>query len=115
MNKKTVVGILMIAMLGASAQAADQLYQPGSLIIPMDTTYQDNGMLASYGLVYSLLRNGVEVERQRERDLGREGRRGAGADVAGAGAFEGHALQRCRTPRPRQGLQVRSRFRGARG
>jgi hypothetical protein len=52
----------VIAALSAKAPAADQLYQPGSLIIPMDTTYQDNGMLSSYGLVYELLRHGVEVD-----------------------------------------------------
>ena len=62
MNKLIAFGIVMVLGFCGSAQAADQLYQPGSLIIPMDTTYQDNGMLASYGLVYELLRHGVEVD-----------------------------------------------------
>ena len=62
MRKIAVIGIVMIAALFIPARAADQLFQPGSLIIPMDTTFQDSGMLASYGLVYELLRNGVEVD-----------------------------------------------------
>jgi hypothetical protein len=62
MRKFAAIAIVAIAALYAPARAADQLYLPGSLIIPMDTTYQDNGMLSSYGLVYSLLRNGVEVD-----------------------------------------------------
>jgi len=62
MRKFAAIAIVTIAALYAPAWAADQLYLPGSLIIPMDTTYQDNGMLSSYGLVYSLLRNGVEVD-----------------------------------------------------
>ena len=62
MRKFAAIGIITIAALYAPARAADQLYQPGSLIVPMDTTYQDNGMLAAYGLVYELLRNGVEVD-----------------------------------------------------
>jgi uncharacterized repeat protein (TIGR01451 family) len=36
-------------------------FAPGTLIIPMDTTYQDMGMLRAYGLVYELLRNGVPI------------------------------------------------------
>lgn len=34
---------------------------PGSLIIPMDTSSQDRGMLRAYGLVYRLLANDVPV------------------------------------------------------
>lgn len=62
MRKFAAIAIVTIAALWVPARAADRLYQPGSLIIPMDTTYQDNGMLASYGLVYELLRNGVDVD-----------------------------------------------------
>jgi len=36
-------------------------FAAGSLIIPMDTTYQDAGMLKAYGLVYNLLSHGVAV------------------------------------------------------
>lgn len=36
-------------------------FEAGSLIIPMDTDYQDMGMLRAYGLVYQLLLEGVPV------------------------------------------------------
>ncbi|NUN14604.1 MAG: hypothetical protein HUU55_13320 [Myxococcales bacterium] len=36
-------------------------FEAGSLIIPMDTTYQDMGMLTAFGLVYSLLKYGIPV------------------------------------------------------
>jgi uncharacterized repeat protein (TIGR01451 family) len=36
-------------------------FGPGSLIIPMDTTYQDAGTLRAFGLVYRLLQNNVPV------------------------------------------------------
>jgi len=34
----------------------------GTLIIPMDTTYQNTGMYLAYGLVYNLLKNGIPVK-----------------------------------------------------
>jgi hypothetical protein len=37
-------------------------FDPGVLIIPMDTDYQDMGMLEAYGLVYQLLRNDVSID-----------------------------------------------------
>ena len=40
--------------------AADD-FAAGSLIVPMDTDYQDMGMLKAYGLVYELLHQGVPV------------------------------------------------------
>jgi uncharacterized repeat protein (TIGR01451 family) len=42
-------------------QPLQQSFAAGSFIIPMDTTYQDNGMLKAYGLVYKLLANNVPV------------------------------------------------------
>ena len=50
---------LLAFMLPARAAADD--FAAGSLIIPMDTDYQDAGMLRAYGLVYELLRQGVPV------------------------------------------------------
>ena len=47
-------------LLGATHAAADT-FAPGSLVIPMDTDYQDTGMLKAYGLIYELLRKGVPV------------------------------------------------------
>ncbi|MCX7951755.1 MAG: DUF3794 domain-containing protein [Clostridiales bacterium] len=37
-------------------------FQINTLIIPMDVTYQNNGMFRAYGLVYNLLRNGIPVK-----------------------------------------------------
>jgi len=45
---------------GASAQF-DRSFEAGSLIIPMDLSYQDRGMLQAYGLVFALLDQGVTV------------------------------------------------------
>ena len=36
-------------------------FESGSLIIPMDESYQDDGMLEAYGLVYLLLLNDLEI------------------------------------------------------
>ena len=36
-------------------------FEAGALIIPMDTDYQDMGMLRAYGLVHRLLREGISV------------------------------------------------------
>jgi uncharacterized repeat protein (TIGR01451 family) len=52
---------LAIALLAPFAASADS-YSAGSLIIPMDTTYQNAGMFRAYGLVYKLLSNQVPVE-----------------------------------------------------
>lgn len=52
------LGSLMLVSSGALADT----YGAGAVIIPMDTTYQDLGMLKAYGLVYELLRNGVPVQ-----------------------------------------------------
>ena len=44
-----------------AADAGDRTFAAGSLIIPMDLSYQDTGMLQAYGLLYQLLRQGVHV------------------------------------------------------
>jgi hypothetical protein len=36
-------------------------FDEGSLIIPMDIDYQDDGMFLAYGLVYQMLKNDIEV------------------------------------------------------
>ena len=41
---------------------AIESFAPGTLIIPMDVTYQDEGMFKAYGLVYNLLSNGIPVK-----------------------------------------------------
>jgi hypothetical protein len=44
-----------------TAGAADRTFAAGSLVIPMDLTYQSTGMFQAYGLIYQLLREGVHV------------------------------------------------------
>jgi uncharacterized repeat protein (TIGR01451 family) len=61
MRKLVLIATLMTSVAGSRTLLAD-VYDPGSVIIPMDTTYQDSGMLKAYGLVYELLRNGVPVQ-----------------------------------------------------
>jgi hypothetical protein len=39
----------------------DRTFDPGSLIIPMDLSYQDHGVFQAYGLIYQLLRQGIKV------------------------------------------------------
>lgn len=48
-------------LVPTQARAADRTFPAGSLIIPMDLSYQSTGMFQSYGLVYQLLRQGVHV------------------------------------------------------
>lgn len=46
---------------GQTAQRLTRSFASGSLVIPMDTTYQDAGTLQAFGLVYALLRANVPV------------------------------------------------------
>lgn len=55
-----LVAALTVVLL-AVRPAAAVTFGPGSLIVPMDTTAQNFGMLRAYGLVYALLRSGVPV------------------------------------------------------
>src|SRR5260221_13808203 len=57
--KRTIVGWVAAASLLTSSIARADTFAAGSLIVPMDTTYQDNGMLKAFGLVYDLLRKDV--------------------------------------------------------
>ena len=54
------MGALAGCLLISSRAAADQ-FAPGSLVIPMDTTYQDQGTLTAFGLVHELLRANVRI------------------------------------------------------
>ncbi len=54
--------LILVLTLGLPAMAAHKTYLQDGLIIPMDTTYQDDGMLEAYGLVYDLLRNDIPVD-----------------------------------------------------
>jgi len=54
-------GVILL-LLAAQLAIAEKTYLPNSIIIPMDTTYQDNGMFKAYGLVYKLLQNGIPID-----------------------------------------------------
>ncbi len=62
MIKRIVPIVLLSTVAAAPAVASAETFEPGALIIPMDTDYQDMGMLEAYGLVYELLRQGVEIQ-----------------------------------------------------
>lgn len=61
MTKLAVVGVCVSLLTASDARAQDRTFQPGTLIIPMDLSYQDTGVFQAYGLLYALLRNGIHV------------------------------------------------------
>ena len=57
-----LIAVALLAMIPArEARAADRTFPSGSLIVPMDLTYQSRGLFQSYGLIYQLLRQNVHV------------------------------------------------------
>lgn len=52
---------LCLALAIPPARADVRTFDTGSLIIPMDLSYQDQGLFQAYGLVFQLLRQGVRV------------------------------------------------------
>jgi MYXO-CTERM domain-containing protein len=56
-----VLALLASASPAAARPGYERTFPAPSLIIPMDLTYQDRGMLQAYGLVFQLLRAGVTV------------------------------------------------------
>lgn len=61
-----LVSLLMLAQVfyglpAPGVSGSDTTYAAGSLIIPMDTAYQNMGMWKAYGLLYALLQAGVPV------------------------------------------------------
>ena len=63
LHKMMLIG-LVLAIVGPSVPSRAQLtpYTEGTLIIPMDLPYQDEGMLQAYGLLFALLRAGIPVD-----------------------------------------------------
>jgi MYXO-CTERM domain-containing protein len=53
--------VLVSLALARPASAADRTFPEGSLIIPMDLSYQSRGLFQAYGLIYQLLRHDVTV------------------------------------------------------
>ncbi|WAS90381.1 DUF11 domain-containing protein [Nannocystis punicea] len=84
---------MALAFAPVSADAAD--FAAGSLVIPMDTDYQDLGMLRAYGLVYELLRQGVPVNWAIKAGKGHGDAdfTASGTDVASGAAIEAHGYR----------------------
>ncbi|HWU89911.1 MAG TPA: hypothetical protein VN253_21765 [Kofleriaceae bacterium] len=57
----SLVCVLVVWLGAAPAARADRTFPAGSLIIPMDLSYQSTGMFQAYGLIYQLLRQNVRV------------------------------------------------------
>ena len=53
----------------SQADAEDRNFAAGSLIIPMDQSYQDSGMLQSYGLRFQLLRQRIDIQTHSGREF----------------------------------------------
>lgn len=63
MGSYGLAAILAMAFaLPSGSLAESRSYPVDSLIIPMETTYQDRGIFKAYGLVYKLLSSGVPVD-----------------------------------------------------
>jgi hypothetical protein len=56
-----LVAALALGAFTRPAGAANRTFDAGSLIIPMDLSYQSRGMFQAYGLIYQLLKQGVHV------------------------------------------------------
>src|SRR5579871_2011326 len=60
-NLRALAIALSIAFASNARATTNTTFAAGSLIIPMDTDYQDAGMLKAFGLLDKLLRAGVTV------------------------------------------------------
>ncbi|MEO7093730.1 MAG: hypothetical protein ABI175_10800, partial [Polyangiales bacterium] len=60
-SRRLIVLCLALALSGSAAHADDRMFPTGSLVIPMDLSYQSTGMFQAYGLIYQLLHQGVHV------------------------------------------------------
>ncbi len=61
MRNARLSALALVLFLAWPFAATAEDFAAGSLIIPMDTDYQDDGMLQAYGLVYHLLLDDVAV------------------------------------------------------
>src|SRR5208282_3693278 len=57
-----VAALLALAPVARAQAPTPTVFASGSYIIPMDTTYQNNGMLTAFGLLDKLLRANVAVD-----------------------------------------------------
>ncbi|MBU1245131.1 hypothetical protein KKD52_04050 [Myxococcota bacterium] len=56
-----LITVFLLLATAVPSPARGNTFPAGSLIIPMNLTYQDHGMLQAYGLVAMLLRHGIPV------------------------------------------------------
>ena len=55
---KTTLILVVLTLSSSYAHAEERSFASGSLIIPMDLSYQNDGVYQAYGLLYELLRQG---------------------------------------------------------
>lgn len=94
MRRRSCVASALLALALPSIAAADE-FAAGSLIIPMDTEYQDMGMLRAYGLVYELLRQGVPVRWviKSGKQIGDADFTASATDLMSGAAVDGHGYR----------------------
>ena len=65
MLKRLLLCLLMVALFagtpGTSLAQQGKTFEPGSLIIPTDVLYQNEGRFKAFGLVYHLLEEGIPI------------------------------------------------------
>jgi uncharacterized repeat protein (TIGR01451 family) len=59
--KSSVASLWLVLIFSCSTARGQETFSKGSLIIPMDTTYQDQGMFKAFGLLYQLLKADIPV------------------------------------------------------
>jgi uncharacterized repeat protein (TIGR01451 family) len=79
----------------AAVSGAVHTFLAGSLVIPMDTTYQNAGMLKAYGLVYTLLKNDIPVSWviRKSKSSGQADFTVAGTNYANGAAVASHGYR----------------------
>ncbi len=59
--KQFLIVVLFLVLTSPVLAGYDRDFEAGSLIVPMDLTYQDHGMFQAYGMLFHLLKNGITV------------------------------------------------------
>src|ERR1044071_5170163 len=95
MAKRALVVAAMCGGFLLSRGAKADHFAPGSLVIPMDTTYQDTGTPKAFGLVHKLLRANVPVHWaiKSGKALGGVDFTASGKDLASGTAITAHGYR----------------------
>jgi MYXO-CTERM domain-containing protein len=56
-----ILGAALVLQLSSGASAQNRVFDSGSLIVPTDNSYQNEGIYQAYGLLYQLLDQDVDV------------------------------------------------------